>query len=145
MVRTSHDHVQSNDLGMYASAHGCAGSQLQLEGATMAGSIERAQQQIVQNEPNCPQLVKRSGALRFCAMRRAARAEAKIRREQKFCEGHQRALGSRARQNVQNEPNPEEFRAYPPASAWIGSISESPSPPATAPHRAPPYIPFRQQ
>src|SRR5689334_20490155 len=44
----------------------------------------RAQRENVQNEPNCPQLAKRSGALRFCAIWRAARARSKIRRCQIF-------------------------------------------------------------
>jgi hypothetical protein len=43
-----------------------------------------AQNEIVQNEPNCPQLAKRSGALRVCALWRAARAGPKIRRMQNF-------------------------------------------------------------
>jgi hypothetical protein len=38
----------------------------------------------VQNEPISSQLAKRSGALRFCASRRAARAEAKIAGMQNF-------------------------------------------------------------
>src|SRR6476619_7485330 len=43
-----------------------------------------APQKIVQNEPNCSQTAKRSGALRVCALWRAARAGPKIRGMQNF-------------------------------------------------------------
>jgi hypothetical protein len=65
----------------------------------MDASIVRARQQIVQNEPICPQIAKRSGALRFCALRRAARPKGKIRPVQNFS-----WLAINANRIVQNEP-----------------------------------------
>jgi hypothetical protein len=56
-----------------------ARGRLQFQVATVDTSIVRARQEIVQNEPICPQLDKWGGALRFYALRRAARPEAKIR------------------------------------------------------------------
>src|SRR4029079_5381007 len=68
------------------SARRRARGRLELQAAAWDSGSACAQQKIVQNEPNCSQLAKWSGALRICALWRAARAGPKIRRMQNFFE-----------------------------------------------------------
>jgi hypothetical protein len=75
---------ESNFDRMRESARTIARDRRQSQCSLADRSGIRARQQIVQNEANCPQLAERGGALRFCALRRAARAEGRFGRMQDF-------------------------------------------------------------